>query len=72
MKLTNVSARVAIERMWIYATALDVNAREDLQANLLNGHAVTYLAYTRDGEAIGRTRLEPEQFPVMTVTETTF
>lgn len=72
MRLENVHVTVALERMWIYARDLPVWELELMQASLLNGHTITYVACDQDGNAIGRTRVKPEQVPVITVTETTF
>lgn len=72
MKNTGVSAHVAIERMWIYARALSVSEKETLSHSIMSGSEVTYAAYDRDDSPIGSTRVTPEQFPVYTVTETTF
>lgn len=72
MQQENVPATVALERMWIYARELSVTERETLSHSLLSGSTVTYLAHDSYGKVIGRTRIKPEQFPVITVTETTF
>jgi hypothetical protein len=72
MKLDNVTATVALQRMYIYAHVLNVCEKDNLAHTLLSGHAVTYGAYDSEGTFIGRTRITPEQFPVLTVTEEMF
>ena len=72
MKLEHVEARVAVERMWIYAKDNSVTEKETLTHTLLSGQAITYLACDTFGKPISRTRVVPENNPVTLVTEYDF
>lgn len=72
MKLEHVAARVALERMWIYAREYTVSEREDMSHRVLCGHKVTYVATDDNDNRIGSTTIEPEDFPVTLVTEINF
>jgi len=72
MKLEHVQVTVALERMWIYARHLSTTQKDNESHALMSGHAITYEAYDNTDKFIGRTRVEPEDWPVTCVTETTF
>lgn len=72
MRTEHVAAAVAVERMWIWGRAgYSATELATMSHTVMSGGTVTYDTYDAFGQYAGRTTIEPEDFPVTLVTETT-